>query len=82
MIRRTLINLLLVPACCLGAALAQDEAVLKKPAAHPTRVAVSMRHTGAASLRTPAPATKVAAEASSKRRNERTASLPRVHFRH
>lgn len=82
MTRRILINLLLVPACCLGAALAQDEAALKKPAVRPARVAVSMHHTGAASLRAPATATKVAAEASSKRRNERTASLPRVHFRH
>lgn len=85
MFRSTLLHLLLLPALSLGSALAQEDAVAKKSAAHPVRVAVSMRHTGAASLRTPvqAAAPAKAVEASAVRRSVvRTVSMPRVHFRH
>ncbi len=83
MIRGILIGIVLVPFLCLGA-LAQEDAVAKKPVAHPARVAVSTRHTGAASLRAPvqAAAPAKAVEASVRRSSSRTVSLPRVHFRH
>ncbi len=64
--------------------MAQEAAVAKKSVAHPVRVAVSMRHTGAASLRAPvqAAAPAKAVEASARRSVARTVSVPRVHFRH